>query len=380
MRIWGGYLLVLMAWVVAVMALAFLGFIICASITWQPSPLYDFLNWVRDYIVLVCIVTVLAGWVVISFYFISKPIKQLDVVANAAEQLSRPSEEPIQLPDGVSFDEKKYPDVFGFIQIPNATQCAISKGHYLAQSPKSTKSSTGYDDDYYLQRDLDGKTNKAGSLYIQAYYNKSDLSDPMTVIYGHNMANRTMFGGLQSYGETLKFDDNAVMYIYQPGRQLTYKFFACIPYDTSHILYYHDFKDEKVFNAFFEALGKAASDPKYKSDTNQNAFYSAEGCVNVDKTNLPQAGDKVVVLSVCKNGDDHHRYLLMAKLVEDSAAPITMTRGEAEAAGIPADRIQDKAAADAAAAAANVSAVEDAAANKTDTASKTDTAKTEHKG
>ena len=186
----------------------------------------------------------------------------------------------------------------GSSRSPNATQCAISKGHYLAQSPKSTKSSTGYDDDYYLQRDLDGKTNKAGSLYIQAYYNKSDLSDPMTVIYGHNMANRTMFGGLQSYGETLKFDDNAVMYIYQPGRQLTYKFFACIPYDTSHILYYHDFKDEKVFNAFFEALGKAASDPKYKSDTNQNAFYSAEGCVNVDKTNLPQAGDKVVVLSI----------------------------------------------------------------------------------
>ena len=101
LRIWGGYLLVLMAWVVAVMALAFLGFIICASITWQPSPLHDFLNWVRDYIVLVCIVTVLAGWVVISFYFISKPIKQLDVVANAAEQLSRPSEEPIQLPDSL---------------------------------------------------------------------------------------------------------------------------------------------------------------------------------------------------------------------------------------------------------------------------------------
>ena len=101
LRIWGGYLLVLMAWVVAVMALAFLGFIICASITWQPSPLYDFLNWVRDYIVLVCIVTVLASWVVISFYFISKPIKQLDVVANAAEQLSRPSEEPIQLPDSL---------------------------------------------------------------------------------------------------------------------------------------------------------------------------------------------------------------------------------------------------------------------------------------
>ena len=79
--------------------------------------------------------------------------------------------EPVVLPEGVSFDEKKYPDVFGFMQVPNASQCAISKGHYLAQSPKSAKSETGYDDDYYLNRDLDGVTNKAGSLYIQAHYN-----------------------------------------------------------------------------------------------------------------------------------------------------------------------------------------------------------------
>ena len=60
--------------------------------------------------------------------------------------------EPIQLPDGVSFDEKKYPDVFGFIQIPNATQCAISKGHYLAQSPKSTKSSFNLFNNYRLSK------------------------------------------------------------------------------------------------------------------------------------------------------------------------------------------------------------------------------------
>ena len=89
MRIWGGYLLVLMAWVVAVMALAFLGFIICASITWQPSPLYDFLNWVRDYIVLVCIVTVLAGWVVISFSFISNLDNQAHQAAGRGGQCGR---------------------------------------------------------------------------------------------------------------------------------------------------------------------------------------------------------------------------------------------------------------------------------------------------
>ena len=101
LRIWGSYLLVLMAWVVVVLAMAFLGVIVCTSITWQPSPLYDFLQWVREYIVFVCIATVLAGWVVISFFFISRPIRHLDEVANAAEQLAHPSEEPIQLPDSL---------------------------------------------------------------------------------------------------------------------------------------------------------------------------------------------------------------------------------------------------------------------------------------
>ena len=101
LRIWGSYLLVLMAWVVVVLAMAFLGVIICNSITWQPSLLYDFLQWVGEYIVFVCIATVLAGWVVISFFFISRPIRHLDEVANAAEQLAHPGEEPIQLPDSL---------------------------------------------------------------------------------------------------------------------------------------------------------------------------------------------------------------------------------------------------------------------------------------
>ncbi len=284
--------------------------------------------------------------------------------------------EPIELPEGISFDEEKYPDVIGFIQVPNATQCAISKGHYLAQSPKSTNSTSGYDDDYYLNRDLDGVTNKAGSLYIQAAYNKSDLSDPVTVIYGHNMANRSMFGGLQSYGETLKFDDSAVMYIYQPGRQVTYRFFACIPYDTSHLLYYHDFKDEKVFTAFFEALAKAAADKNYTSDTNQNAFYSAAGSVNVDKDNLPVWGDRVMILSVCKNGDSNHRYLLMAKVVEDTATPIVMTKEQAEADGIASDRIMTKAEAEAAGITVpSTTAAQTDTAQTTGDAAKTDTSK-----
>ncbi len=243
--------------------------------------------------------------------------------------------EPVEVPVDFEAAQSKWPDVYACIRIPGATRCTISEemGYFIAQHAS--------DDGYYLYRDLDGKDARSGTLYTEKQYNQTDLSDPVTVIYGHNMANRTMFGGLQSYAETLKFDDDAVIYIYQPGRQLTYRIFAGVPYDTSHVLYYHDFNDEAVFNEFFQSLGKAADSSSYKSDDDCNAFYSAEGCVNVDKDNLPQAGDKVIILATCKNGDNNHRYFIMAKLVEDSAEPLVMTRGEAEEAGI-SDRILEK--------------------------------------
>ena len=240
---------------------------------------------------------------------------------------------PVEVPVDFAAAQKKWPDVYACIRIPGATRCTISEemGYFIAQHSS--------DDGYYLYRDLDGKDAKSGTLYTEKTYNKTDFSDPVTVIYGHNMANRTMFGGLQSYAETLKFDDDAVIYIYQPGRQLTYRIFAGVPYDTSHVLYYHDFSDEKVFNDFFQALAKAADNPNYSSGSELNAFYSAEGCVNVDKDNLPVAGDKVIILATCKNGDNNHRYWIMAKLVEDSAEPVVMTKEEAEQAGVTPDRI-----------------------------------------
>ena len=246
--------------------------------------------------------------------------------------------EPVEVPVDFAAAQKKWPDVYASIRIPGATRCTISEemGYFIAQHAS--------DDGYYLYRDLDGKDAKSGTLYTEKTYNKTDFSDPVTVIYGHNMANRTMFGGLQSYAETLKFDDDAVIYIYQPGRQLTYRIFAGVPYDTSHVLYYHDFSDEKVFNDFFQALAKAADDPKYTSSGEQNAFYSAEGCVNVDKDNLPKAGDKVIILATCKNGDNNHRYWIMAKLVEDTSEPVVMTKAEAEKAGVTPDRIVEPAA------------------------------------
>ena len=100
-RTWGLYLLSLTAWVSVVIAMAFAGFWICSSLTWYDTFLYRLLNWVREYIVFVVLVTVIAGWAVISYYFIARPVENLELVVEAAATLAHPGEAPIRLPDSL---------------------------------------------------------------------------------------------------------------------------------------------------------------------------------------------------------------------------------------------------------------------------------------
>ena len=106
LRTWGLYLLILAAWVTAVLALAFLGFLVCSQFTWyENNPLYQLLTWVRDYIVFVCMIVILAGWVVISYYFIARSARNLEWLLSGAEELTHPTEAPIRLPAGLKSAE-----------------------------------------------------------------------------------------------------------------------------------------------------------------------------------------------------------------------------------------------------------------------------------
>lgn len=59
---------------------------------WQPDdPLYILLQTVKEYIILFLGITFLIGWVFITYYFISKPLRYLDEVVVATEQLVVPS-------------------------------------------------------------------------------------------------------------------------------------------------------------------------------------------------------------------------------------------------------------------------------------------------
>lgn len=225
----------------------------------------------------------------------------------------------VELPDGVQEAFDKYPDVHGWLLIPGTSKVLGTErdvDYAVAQHPTER--------DYYLSHDLDGNSSKAGTLFTEAEVegvvaNGRDWNDPVTIIYGHNMANRSMFGGLQFYIRQLDYTQDNLMYIYQPGRKITYRIVGGVQYSLDHVLYYHNFNNEDVFNDFFATLWK---------DTD---YYT-----NVDKNDIPTAGDRVLLLSVCKNGDDTHRYLIVGKVVEDTDEINAANQAAAEEAALQA--------------------------------------------
>ena len=219
---------------------------------------------------------------------------------------NRVEPDPIVAPEGMEATFAKYKDVYAWIDIPEfktALGTSTDLSYPVAQHPS--------DRSFYLNRDLDGNNSKTGTLFTEAVVegktiNGLDLNDPVTVIYGHNMANRTMFGGLQTFLSKMDFSQQHLVYMYQKDRRVTYQIVGGVQYDLSHIIYYHDFSNDEVFNSFFDQLWK-----------------ETDGTTNLDRANKPVAGDKVLILSVCKNGDDNHRYLVVCKMIEDTADPTT---------------------------------------------------------
>ena len=81
----------------------YLGRAILSQRTWYGNePFYPLLHWMWDYVFLTCGLSVLAGWLVISYRFLSRPLRYLEELTAAAEQLSHPTEEPIVLPEAMS--------------------------------------------------------------------------------------------------------------------------------------------------------------------------------------------------------------------------------------------------------------------------------------
>ena len=103
------------------------------------------------------------------------------------------------------------PDVVGWIFIPG------SKVNYPIVQ--------GEDNQYYLEHTWDNQKNSAGSIFLEAM-NGANLTDCRSILYGHNMANMSMFAVLHNYASIWYAQEYPYVYLVTDEGILRYEIYA----------------------------------------------------------------------------------------------------------------------------------------------------------
>lgn len=187
--------------------------------------------------------------------------------------------------------KKQNEDIYAWITVDG------TKVDYpVCQSPEGVS-----DDDYYLHRGLDKEYLFAGTIYTQKSYNKKDFSDRVTLVYGHSMLNKTMFGSLHSFADKSFFDAHDTITVYTEGHILTYKIVSTFVYTDDHLLLcYDNFKKDDVWDWFRGFIANPVGRPE--------AFSRP---VEMD------TNSKIITLSTCMSANGNTRYLVNGVLVDD---------------------------------------------------------------
>ena len=238
-------------------------------------------------ILLVLAVACLGGLI---YYKVSQSSKE-DVyqkVQKTAVDEEKKQEEGPEYVSPIDFEElqKLNADIYAWIEIPGT---AIN--YPVVQSPN--------DDGYYLNHTIEGQEGYPGTIYTERQ-NAKDFSDYNTVIYGHNMKDGSMFMGLHAYEDPQYLKEYNEVIIYTPNHQYTYRIFAAVIYNNSHILNSYDFENEEQRQLYLDSI--------YASRTMQS---SIDDSVEVDTQS------KLLTLSTCIGGQPNQRFLVEAVLTDE---------------------------------------------------------------
>ena len=210
--------------------------------------------------------------------FASEMDETTDLSEKATEALA---DNPVNLEEL----SKQNSDIYAWIRVPDT-----NIDYPVAQNAEN--------ENYYLDHDIYKNYSFPGTIYSQPC-NSLSFNDRVTVLYGHNMLNGSMFANLHKFSDETFFDEHPYFYIYTLDRKLTYEVVTAFSYDDKHIIYSYDFTDDAVFQNWIDQ----AKNPR------------SLNCHVRDSISL-DLNSKFVVLSTCLNSDSG-RYLVQGVLVKD---------------------------------------------------------------
>ncbi|MBQ7505582.1 MAG: class B sortase [Ruminococcus sp.] len=238
-------------------------------------------------LVLLIIIGILGYWL-FTLFTKGTDVSEYRIKDNTTSAtVSEKSDESADNPIDFKKLQKINPEIFGWIYIPDT-----NIDYPLLQSNER--------DDFYLHKDIYRNYKYAGSLYCE-YCNSTELDDRVTLIYGHNMIDGSMFANLHKFRDASFFKKHTKFYIYAPGRRLTYQVVSAFEYDDRHIMNTFNFAEDKVFREYLATI----QNPR-----------SLSANVNTKLDHKLTVKDKIVTLSTCLDSGDG-RYLLQGVLVKD---------------------------------------------------------------
>lgn len=161
------------------------------------------------------------------------------------------------------------------------------------------------DNAYYLDIGFDHKPNRAGAMFMDYRnvfgFDVSKQSDNI-VIYGHNMANNTMFGSLRKYRQDLSYyETHRFIELSSNYDNYTYVIFGLVITSGSASADWRywdmeEFANEQEFNDFVSTVRQ-----KNMTDINVDVKY----------------GDQLLTLSTCYSDADDSRFLVIARKMRE---------------------------------------------------------------
>ena len=181
---------------------------------------------------------------------------------------------------------KQNPDEYAWISI----QGTRIDGPVLQNAEDST---------FYASHNEQGEEDSKGTFYTDSY-NSRTFDDPITVVYGNNNADGSMFGELYKYADSQYMTEHSEIQIIMDDMIYTYRIFAAYKTDNKHIM-------ERFGSGKTEENRKAYLDSILK---NRSMGVQIDQSVEVD------SNSKILTLSTHVEGDDQSRFLVQACLEE----------------------------------------------------------------
>lgn len=150
-------------------------------------------------------------------------------------------------------------------------------------------------DNFYLDHTADLEEGLPGAVYTQPV-NQKDFTDPVTVMYGHNMKNGGMFSSLHEFEDEEFFEENSQIVVYTSDGTLAYEIFAAVEFSDALIPYEYDFTQASEVQRYLDDVGGCEGNFREGVDVSE--------------------GDKILTLSTCYSGKDENRLLIVAVLAE----------------------------------------------------------------